>query len=153
MGTDSTLVTHFLHSVTTNSNVESCSPNSIWADSNSVPVPTPLVLMRTLPLLQTLCLLGIMIFLMCSKRKMQIGCQNTASTIARLIYKRVPIHRSVPSMDLLNQNWRHLGNISRRTLRRDSFNPQNPRSAPQSYLSRRRTGPYDYAWIIEASIE
>ena len=46
MGTNSSLVAHFLHSVTTSSNVESFSPNSVWADSNSVPIPTPLVLMR-----------------------------------------------------------------------------------------------------------
>jgi hypothetical protein len=75
MGTDLNFVTHLLHSVGTNSNVESCSPDSIWAISNLVRTYTSHVV-AGLPFLQTLCLPGIMIFLMCSKRKLQIGCQN-----------------------------------------------------------------------------
>ena len=55
----------------------------------------------------------------------------------------------VPINGYLHENLRLFAHTWMKTSLRASFNPPNHRSAPPSYLSRRRTAHYDYVWINE----
>ena len=80
---------------------------------------------------------------------MHIGYRLIAPMIAQSNSKMAHIHHLSPSMGYQNPNLRLFTHIWMKTSLRASFNPPNHRSAPPSYLSRRRTAHYDYVWINE----
>ena len=78
------------------------------------------------------------------KRNVDWGYRLITPMIAQLSSKQVSTPHLVLSMGYLNLNLTLSAHIWPRISRKASFNPPNPRSGYQSYLSKSRTAPYAY---------